>query len=1326
VCIFRWAMASEGSRNPLAARILLLLLGIVIVLLVLGGAAAAWLLGTESGARAALGMLAARSDGTLAVDGVRGRLAGPLRADRIMIERTNERLVLTDVRLDWRPRALWQERLVHVTSLRAAYLEVVTKVDQTPEPKAGMPDSLRLPVSLRADSLRLDGGEVRRGPATLVRLGPLALSLNYADQRYRLDLQRFGATPQFDGGTATAGLSGVLELEAQRPFPLSGRFTLESQATLEERALGAAGTLVLDGSLAELRAALDLSINQAPLVGEVMLHPFSDQVLGAARIDSKALDLSVLDASLPRTALDIAFSTGADGTGQVDIHNTAPGLYEEQRLPLTHFELAFREREDGFAFDRVLARLGSSARPDRSAGQLSGTGSVVNGALQLSLRTEKIDLQRIDPRLRSTALSGRIDARHANGRQEFSVALSEPLGRQRITLAASGALADAGLEIRQAEPAAGAGRLQLSGRMALDGKQDFRAEGTLSRFRLHDFGRFEQIPEMDLNGTFALHGARAQELQAELDFEIRESRLAGHALSGSGQARVNGERLDVPRLELVSGTNRLNVQGTLADGNAKLSFSLQAPNLGQLGPAFGGAIHLEGLARGSLSQPHVTAEWRAERARLPGQLHIRSMQGKADVRVDREAPFMLRGAEATLNATGLRRNEQRAEQLDARIRFSPQPDAPLSLEIDAQGVSAAQTDFQRMIISVNGTTARHVLDATLTESKQKWTVRAAGGVDSLSADARWAGRIESFEARGRLDMRMTAPAALQVAREHIGLEGLQLSMDGGRLVLESLVSDAAGIVTRGRIEQLEMARFVHFTADEAPLKTDLNLSGAWDLRYTDTLNGSFSVRRESGDVTMQGSTPVALGLTILRADATMNAGQLALKLQANGARMGNIALAVSTRIGRDDNPLAIDREAPISGSAQVEIPSLAWLAPLITQTIAADGRLQGDVRLGGTLGRPDVSGRITGDALRVAHAELGLDLRQGTLRSNFKGDQLLLEGLAFEGPQGTIHLSGPIDLSGGVAARLLLRADRFAVLNRPDRRLVVSGESRVNWEQQRATINGAFHVDSGYFDIGQEGRPRLSDDVVIVGQEERQPGGVAATIDIAVRLGNNVVVRGRGLDAVLDGEARLVSKAGEPLQAVGVLRVAKGTFSAYGRELAIEQGVLRFTGPLDNPALDILAMRRGQEVEAGVSVRGSVLAPRVTLVSEPTVPDAEKLSWLVLGRSLALAGETEVDSLQAAATALLAQGAAAGVQSGIASAFGLDTFAVGTDQNNLEQRIVTLGKQVSTRLYLGYQHGLESAAGVVQLRYTLTPSLSIEAEAGARSALSLFYNITFD
>ena len=65
-----------------------------------------------------------------------------------------------------------------------------------------------------------------------------------------------------------------------------------------------------------------------------------------------------------------------------------------------------------------------------------------------------------------------------------------------------------------------------------------------------------------------------------------------------------------------------------------------------------------------------------------------------------------------------------------------------------------------------------------------------------------------------------------------------------------------------------------------------------------------------------------------------------------------------------------------------------------------------------------------------------------------------------------------------------------------------------------------------------------------------------------------------------------------PLRAVGNVRVTPGsTYTAFGRKLNIENGFFTFNGPVTNPGINILAMRRNQEIEAGVQVTGTVQSP---------------------------------------------------------------------------------------------------------------------------------------
>lgn len=53
----------------------------------------------------------------------------------------------------------------------------------------------------------------------------------------------------------------------------------------------------------------------------------------------------------------------------------------------------------------------------------------------------------------------------------------------------------------------------------------------------------------------------------------------------------------------------------------------------------------------------------------------------------------------------------------------------------------------------------------------------------------------------------------------------------------------------------------------------------------------------------------------------------------------------------------------------------------------------------------------------------------------------------------------------------------------------------------------------------------------------------------------------------------------------GELATVGGTYRAYGQLLSIEQGVLRFAGPYNNPYLDILAIRPNLQQRVGVQIR---------------------------------------------------------------------------------------------------------------------------------------------
>jgi len=194
----------------------------------------------------------------------------------------------------------------------------------------------------------------------------------------------------------------------------------------------------------------------------------------------------------------------------------------------------------------------------------------------------------------------------------------------------------------------------------------------------------------------------------------------------------------------------------------------------------------------------------------------------------------------------------------------------------------------------------------------------------------------------------------------------------------------------------------------------------------------------------------------------------------------------------------------------------------------------------------------------------------------------------------------------------------------------------------------------------------------------------------------------------------------------GRLQTLNATFYAYGQKLQVDPGIVIFDGPTENPALQITAWRRNQAVEAGVQISGTVRAPRVQLVSQPSVSEGEKLSWLVLGRAPTDATKADLGLLQAAAGALLSRGDSMPLDRRIARSFGFDEISLrGSGQT--QDSVVAVGKRFSDKLYLSYEQGIGTVtSSLVKLDYALSRRWSARIETGTSTGGGIFYRFSWD
>jgi translocation and assembly module TamB len=654
--------------------------------------------------------------------------------------------------------------------------------------------------------------------------------------------------------------------------------------------------------------------------------------------------------------------------------------------------------------------------------------------------------------------------------------------------------------------------------------------------------------------------------------------------------------------------------------------------------------------------------------------------------------------------------------------------------------------------NLNGTRASHTLVASAKGAVQgqavDFNLAAAGKLTDARAGTRWDGTISQLENRGIPAIRLDAPLAVGVAAGRLTLGATRLTLEGAALDLKSLVYDHGSVSSQGSLTGVDVARMlqVHerLTHQPAPVKTDLIFDGDWNVSLARSATGYVQVRRRSGDVTAdvgRGIAALGLGEVSVRADFS-GGNRLNVTAQAQAARLGTLAADLHMPLALRDGVLTVVQEAPLAGAVSANIPSLRTTGGLLGPTYILGGQLALKLAVGGQLARPTITGELNGDELSATLVDQGITLKDGIVRIALAENLVEFKQVEFHGASGTLKAVGKVNLDAADAdLSASIVADKLELFASPDRRLSLSGSATVaNAGVQRGmAISGKFRVDHALFDLPEQSAPHLGDDVVIVRPDgtmqgettrtaadvsEKPVGRFAPRADIEIDLGEDFRFRGVGADLRLRGLITALAAPDEPLRAVGNVRVVEGsTYTAFGRKLAIENGYFTFNGPIGNPGLNILAMRRKQEVEAGVQVSGTLQLPNAKLVSEPNVPDNEKLSWLLFGHGTDQGNNLGQQSTATAALALL--GNAGGKR--LAQTVGLDEFSVGQSEVGLiDPQVVMISKAINERFVLGYEQGLQSAASVVKGTVNLSRFWGVTLYSGALNGIDLLFNRRLD
>jgi len=298
----------------------------------------------------------------------------------------------------------------------------------------------------------------------------------------------------------------------------------------------------------------------------------------------------------------------------------------------------------------------------------------------------------------------------------------------------------------------------------------------------------------------------------------------------------------------------------------------------------------------------------------------------------------------------------------------------------------------------------------------------------------------------------------------------------------------------------------------------------------------------------------------------------------------------------------------------------------------------------------------------------------------------------------------------------------------------------VRAEMPRIEITGELKADAGWASLEiLSGVPTLDDDVIVVRHDQpvQAPSPVRLSMVMKVDLGPRFYLTGMGLDSGLVGSLEIRLADGR-LTGIGALRTRGGRFEAYGQKLHLRRGTITFQESLDNPLLDIEALRLGEQVEAGVRIGGTARRPRIDLVSYPDVSDVEKLSWLVLGRGPDESGN-DAALLLSIGAALLGDGepfyrqfgvADVAIRSGAMGSSGSllpDTTVASSvfrsSSADLETQFLVASKRIADGVTFSVEQGMSGSETVARLSYQLSRRLSVDLKGGGVNGIELVYRM---
>jgi translocation and assembly module TamB len=762
---------------------------------------------------------------------------------------------------------------------------------------------------------------------------------------------------------------------------------------------------------------------------------------------------------------------------------------------------------------------------------------------------------------------------------------------------------------------------------------------------------------------------------ADKDFTVRVARLSGQLrnlpASGEGTISRRGATWEYQNIKAELGRTQLALNGSV-NGQFDLRFALETQDLGLLDANSRGQLRAQGILRGTLAEPIVNAT---------------------------AAGSLLRYKDLTVSG------------FDAVVDFDPRRVEKSTIDIRAHDLAYGERKIDQLQFALDGTAADHALKMNLTAPGLKMQSRAQGAY----IKGIWRGQLNQILVNGseQLHLELEAPINVQLSADAVNVEQLCLKGSPARLCADGEWSPEKW-AARMLASDMPMSTFTAGLTPDVDYKGILNISAQAFATGDEAVQGNLRAELRDAQISHRLASGrveiITLGSGTVTANATTESitGKLSLDAGEVGTIKGRIVAARTSDLWK---------EMPLDGELHAHTAELDFLSLYVPQIDRAAGRIAMDLNFSGWAGEPLVNGVVALTDGELDLYQINLALRGVGIEARLTDNGLDFSGTAKMG-QGRAQAKGHLTWRDSKPyGRVNLLGENLRVANIPEAQIDASPNLDFRIDGERIAVTGTVKVPQARIvPADLTNAVRTSSDEIIVGELATPYERSEVVSNITLTLGDRVDIDTSGLKGRLTGSITVRSGYEEITRATGELNVEDGEYTAYGRRLDIERGRLIFTGgPVANPGIDIRAQKKFEEVVAGVNVRGTLLLPRMTFFSEPSLPQSQIVQLILAGGTVQSAQTKNV-----AGNELLAQGGAILAQQ-IGSRVGIED--VGIESSLTNETSIVLGKYLSPKLYVSYGISLTESLNTLKLRYTLGDHWTIKTEFGEEGGADLVYTI---